>query len=109
MRTNEDGSIVLADGTVLNSEKYLFHLLQQMIDNKASDIYFTYGEEPVLRVYGEAHRIANVPKFEDSTLESIANILMTDEDIDNYKANLSCDLGYSVHGRRYRINISRQR
>jgi hypothetical protein len=33
-----------------------------------------------------------VPKLEDATLETIANILMTDEDKEIYKANLSCDL-----------------
>ena len=80
-----------------------------MIHNNSSDIYFTFWEEPALRVYGETHRITTVPKLEDVTLEAFANILMTDEDQEIYKANLSCDLWYSVHGRRYRINISRQR
>jgi Tfp pilus assembly pilus retraction ATPase PilT len=63
-----------------------------MIQNKSSDIYFTYGEEPALRIFGEVHRVNNAPKLEDQTLEAIANILMTDEDQDLYKTNLSCDL-----------------
>jgi len=107
--TLEDGSIVLANWKTMNPENYLLYLLQLMIDNKSSDIYFTYGEEPSLRIYGEVVRINAVPKLEDPTLEAISDILMTDEDIDLYKQNLSCDLWYSVHGRRYRINISRQR
>ena len=108
-RTLKDGSVVLSDGKILDPENYLLYLSQLMIHNKSSDIYFTYWEEPALRIYGETHRITTVPKLEDATLETIANILMTDEDQEIYKANLSCDLWYSVHGRRYRINISRQR
>jgi Tfp pilus assembly pilus retraction ATPase PilT len=63
-----------------------------MIQNDSSDIYFTYGEEPALRVYGEVHRVTTTPKLEDSTLEAIANLLMSDEDLELYKKNLSCDL-----------------
>ena len=107
--TLEDGSIVLSDWKVLSPEDYLLHLLQLMIQNKSSDIYFTYWEEPALRIYGEVVRVTTTPKLEDSTLEAISNILMTEEDQELYKQNLSCDLWYSVHGRRYRINISRQR
>ena len=104
-----DGSITLVDWTVLDPENYLLYLLQLMIENKSSDIYFTYGEEPALRIFGDVHRVSNAPKLEDPTLEAVANVLMTDEDRELYKENLSCDLWCSVHGRRYRVNISRQR
>jgi len=80
-----------------------------MINNKGSDIYLTYWEEPAIRVYWEARRVLVAPKMEDSTLEAFSNILMTEEDQNLYREHLSCDLWYSVHGRRYRINISRQR
>jgi len=63
-----------------------------MIQNKSSDIYFTFGEEPALRIYGEVHRVKSAPKLVDSTLEAISSILMTEEDVDIYKQNLSCDL-----------------
>ena len=107
--TLQDGSVTLVDGKVLDPKNYLLYLLQLMIQNKSSDIYFTYWEEPALRIFGEVHRVKTAPKLEDPTLEAISNILMSEEDADLYKQNLSCDLWYSVHGRRYRINISRQR
>ncbi len=107
--TLQDGSVTLVDWKVLDPKNYLLYLLQLMIQNKSSDIYFTYWEEPALRIYGEVHRVKAAPKLEDPTLEAISNILMSDEDLNLYKQNLSCDLWYSVHGRRYRINISRQR
>ena len=75
--TLEDGSVTLVNWTVLDPENYLLYLLQLMIENKSSDIYFTYGEEPALRIYGEVHRVSNAPKLEDATLEAVANVLMT--------------------------------
>jgi twitching motility protein PilT len=62
-----------------------------------------------LRIFGEAKRVIGLPKLDDATLNAIANYMMTEEDSENYKQNLSADLGMSIHGRRYRINISRQR
>lgn len=107
--TLEDGSVVLEDLTVLDPGAYLLYLSQLMINSKSSDIYFTYGEEPALRIYWEVRRVKVAPKLEDSTLEAISAILMEEEDVEIYNKNLSCDIWYSVHGRRFRINISRQR
>ena len=105
----EDGSVTLPDWKTLSPEKYLSYLLHIMIQYDSSDIYFTYGEEPAIRIYGEVYRLTTVPKLEDNTLEAISNVLMSEDDKNNYKINLSCDIWYSIHGRRYRINISRQR
>ena len=107
--TLEDGSVVLSDWKILNPENYLLYLSQLMIQSKSSDIYFTYWEEPALRIYWEVRRVTNAPKLEDKTLEAISHILMSEEDSELYKQYLSCDIWFSVHGRRYRINISRQR
>lgn len=105
----EDGSVVLPDGKKLSPKDYLLYFLQLMIQNNSSDIYFTYWEEPALRIYGEIYRVNVVPKLGDSTLEAISRELMEDDDDDLFRQYLSCDLGYSAFGRRYRINISRQR
>jgi twitching motility protein PilT len=89
--------------------KYLGYLFDLMIKHESSDIYLTYGEEPALRIFGEACRIPKLPKMDDPTLDAIADYMMTAEDKANYEKNLSADLGMSMHGRRYRVNISRQR
>ena len=89
--------------------KYLEYLFSLMIKYESSDIYLTFGEEPTLRIFGEARRIQGVPKLDDATLNAIAAYMMTEEDKANYDKNLSADLGISMHGRRYRVNISRQR
>ena len=105
----DDGSVTLPDWKTVSPEKYLSYLLHIMIQYDSSDIYFTYGEEPAIRIYGEVYRLTTVPKLEDSTLEAISGILMSDDDKKNFETNLSCDIWFSIHGRRYRINISRQR
>ena len=87
----------------------MMYLAQLMIQKKSSDIYFTYSEEPALRIYGEIYRVTSAPKLQDSTLEAMASALMSKEDEVAYDRELSCDIGYSIHGRRFRINISRQR
>ena len=51
--TLEDGSVKLTDWSTLTPEKYMLYLLQLMIQNKSSDIYFTYGEEPAIRIFSE--------------------------------------------------------
>ena len=107
--TLDDGSVVLADGTTLNPSNYMIYLWQLMISKKSSDIYFTYWEEPALRIYGEIYRVTSAPKLQDSTLEAMSTVLMSKEDEEFYEHELSCDIGYSIHGRRFRINISRQR
>ncbi len=107
--TLDDGSVIMADGTTFNPSNYMLYLCQLMIQNKSSDIYFTYWEEPALRIYGEIYRVTSAPKLQDSTLEAMASILMSKEDEEDYEYELSCDIGYSIHGRRFRINISRQR
>jgi twitching motility protein PilT len=89
--------------------KYLEYLLDMMIKHESSDIYLTYDEEPTLRIFGEARRVIGLPKLDDQMLDAFANYMMTEEDKANYEKNLSADLGISMHGRRYRVNISRQR
>ena len=107
--TLDDGSVVMDDGTILSPSNYMLYLGQLMINKKSSDIYFTYGEEPALRIYWEIYRVTSAPKLQDSTLEAMSSVLMSKEDEDFYDRELSCDIGYSIHGRRFRINISRQR
>lgn len=108
-RTLDDGSVVMVDGATLTPSNYMMYLAQLMINKNSSDIYFTYWEEPALRIYWEIYRVTSAPKLQDSTLEAMSMVLMSKEDEAIYEKELSCDIGYSIHGRRFRINISRQR
>lgn len=105
----ENWSMQFSNWKTLTSEEYLSYLLNLMIQYWSSDIYFTYNEEPALRICWEIYRLTNLPKLVDLTLENFSKQLMSEEDLQIYNKNLSCDIWYSIHWRRYRVNISRQR
>lgn len=75
---------------------YLELLFDFMVKYDSSDIYLTYGEEPTIRVYGEARRIQGLPKLDDQMLDAFAQVMMSEEDKKNYEEHLAADLGISV-------------
>ena len=73
-------------------KQYLELLFDFMIKYDSSDIYLTYGEEPTIRVYGEARRIQGLPKLDDEMLDAFANVMMSEEDKKNYADHWAADL-----------------
>ncbi|MDD2537095.1 MAG: PilT/PilU family type 4a pilus ATPase [Candidatus Absconditabacteria bacterium] len=88
--------------------EYLLYLLKLHIDYAASDSYFTFNEEPSLRVNDEVYRLVGLDKFSDEMLDAIAQQLMDERDKELFEKNMSVDIGYVAHNRRFRINISQQ-
>lgn len=93
---------------ITDPREYLQYLLKIHIDYAASDFYFTYNEEPSLRVHDEVYRLVGLDKFSDEMLNNIAGLLMDETDKKLLEENLSVDIGYIAHNRRFRINISSQ-
>lgn len=91
-----------------NPDQYKNYLLKMMIDNKSSDMYLTYNEPPVLRIYDKAHRIHQLPPLTDEMLTELAYMFMDDLEWEHFRENLDIDLWRSYEWRRYRINISKQ-
>ena len=98
----------LENPNITDPREYLQYLLKVHIDYAASDSYFTYGEEPALRVNDEIYRLVGLDKFSDEMLNQIASHLMDEKDKKLFNENLSVDIGYIAHERRFRINISQQ-
>ncbi|MDR0607480.1 MAG: hypothetical protein LBG52_03865 [Candidatus Peribacteria bacterium] len=89
-------------------KEYLHYLLKIHIDYAASDSYFTFNEEPTLRVNDEVYRLVGLDKFSDEMLNGITSALVDETDRKLFEENLSVDIGYVAHNRRFRINISQQ-
>jgi len=89
-------------------QEYLLYLLKMQVDYAASDAYFTVNEEPTIMVNDDLYRLIGLDKFSDEMLNNIANLLMDETDKKLFAEQLSVDLGYVAHNRRFRINISRQ-
>ncbi|MFZ2150768.1 MAG: PilT/PilU family type 4a pilus ATPase [Candidatus Absconditicoccaceae bacterium] len=88
-------------------DKYI-DLHQLMAEQKASDLYLTFGECPTLRINNQLLRVQQLPIMTDEILNEIKEKLIKPENAEYFTKNLSIDLGISNNGRRYRINISKQ-
>jgi len=91
----------------VDSREYLSFLLHLMTEYEASDIYLTYWEAPVLRINQNVLRVSGASVLDDKILNDFKDILL--EWDTSFNSDKSIDLWYSIHGRRYRINISLQR
>lgn len=97
-------------GWNFDTKEYLKFLLSLMIDYDASDIYLTYGEAPVLRIYGDAMRVEWLAQLDDNILNQFKWFLVkSEEDNKLFDEHMSVDLWISLHARRYRVNVSKQR
>ena len=105
-----DNQFHTSHGWNFDTKEYLKFLLSLMIDYDASDIYLTYGEAPVLRVYGDALRVEWLAPLDDNVLNQFKWFLVkSEEDNKLFNEHMSVDLWISLHARRYRINVSKQR
>ena len=100
----------VSHGWNFDMKEYLKFLLSLMVDYDASDIYLTYGEAPVLRIYGDAMRIEWLAVLDDNVLNQFKWFLVkSEEDKKLFEEHFSVDLWISLHSRRYRVNVSKQR
>ena len=92
-----------------DSTAYLWFLLQLMTVYDASDMYLTFWEVPVLRIRQEALRVKWALPLTDDMLTNFGNTLIEEKYKEHFLKEKSIDIWYSLHNRRYRINISLQR
>lgn len=83
--------------------------LKHMADKNASDLYFTTGAPPSMKVEGETHPISK-KRLEPGTVKAIAYEIMDENQQRDFEERLEMNLGLTVEGvGRYRVNIYRQR
>ncbi|MBC8433376.1 MAG: Flp pilus assembly complex ATPase component TadA [Desulfobacterales bacterium] len=69
----------------------LFVLARQ---KKASDVYLTAGEHPVLRVHGRLDRLAKYPVIKNSYLEDLFNSVLTTKQQQEFESRMELELTY---------------
>lgn len=83
-------------------------LLKICIDEKASDIHFSAGEVPAIRVDGEIHRLKVEPLSNDDA-KRLAYSMMQERQRTQYENNLETDFAISFKGiARFRVNVYTQ-
>lgn len=96
------------ESIVSDYKKYRNFLFESMVEKDSSDMYLSCHEPPAFRIYEQVYKMNRLPEFDEDQLEKIAYSLMNENQKKKFEENMTCDLGWSHNGRRYRINISRQ-
>ncbi len=89
------------------SDRIIDSFLDILIQNNASDMFLTYGEQPSLRINMQIKRLQDFKPLDNNTLERIFIELVTNEGAKlKFQKELNIDLSIQYHTRRFRINIS---
>jgi twitching motility protein PilT len=87
----------------------LEELLQQVFERKASDLHFSVGLPPVLRVDGKLIRLDYPPLTREDT-QRLAFSMLNNEQRRHLEQNWEIDCSYGVEGiGRFRVNIYKDR
>lgn len=80
-----------------------------MVDKGASDLFFSVGAPPNMKVEGITAAVGKAPLKSQQMIE-IANSIMNDSQQKEFDANMELNIALSVEGiGRYRVNFYRQR
>ncbi len=77
---------------------------------KASDVHFTVGLPPIVRINGDIKKFAKYPDMTEPLIVSIINQITTVKHKQIIQQGLDADFSYvSTAGQRHRVNVYRQR
>jgi twitching motility protein PilT len=84
-------------------------ILQQMIQQNASDLHLKVGRPPTLRVNGDLSPL-QLPPMRPEDLKSLAEQVMTPKQVKEFAENKEADFAIGVPGiGRFRVNVYQQR
>jgi len=85
-------------------------ILTEMVAKGASDVHFTSGAVPMIRVSGALKPLEGYASLTPEPLRRSIYAIMTQKQRETFEANLELDFSYSVRGlARFRVNIYQQR
>lgn len=87
----------------------LRNILEIAGKKNASDIQFTAGSKPCIRINGVFEEVSNLPVLSPIDTIETAESIMTDDQNEKLKANRQIDLSFSGLNGRYRANVYFQR
>ena len=84
--------------------------LKHVLEAEASDVHFTVGHPPILRIIGQLTPLSGVEPLQASDTEELARALMSDEQYRLFQERKDIDFSYcSLDGVRFRTNVFYQR
>ncbi len=83
--------------------------LRLMVQRNASDLYFSTGACPHVKISGQTIAIGE-QKLATGEVAKLAYSVMNDDQIREFEGTMECNLAISVSGLgRFRVNVFRQR
>jgi twitching motility protein PilU len=83
--------------------------LRLMVQRKGSDLYFSTGACPHIKIAGQTIAIGDTP-LAPGEVGKLAYSIMNDEQVREFEGTLECNLAVSVNALgRFRVNVFRQR
>jgi twitching motility protein PilU len=88
--------------------KSLEVILNTMVDNHASDLYITYGIEPMFRIENDMQK-ASDDVLNDEAISEYLSQLLNEEQLDEFYATFEFNSAINWHDKaRFRINVFKQ-
>src|SRR5574341_2208266 len=85
-------------------------LLTLVKERHASDLHIKVGNHPILRVNGRLQPLGDLPVLDPAAARTLIESMMTDAQIEVFRAHLELDFAYSIPGvSRFRVNVNQQR
>ena len=99
-------------GTEFNAESEfgINDLLEQVLDQGASDLHLTAGAPPVIRLNGVLHPLDGFPRLMPDHLRRMVYGILQQKQREALEAELELDISYALPGKaRFRVNVYFQR
>jgi len=85
-------------------------ILTEMVRLGASDVHFTTGASPMVRVSGSLRPLDGFPPLMPEPLRRSLYAVLTQKQRETFETNLELDISYAVRGlARFRVNLYQQR
>lgn len=86
----------------------VYDVMELAIEEGASDVHFTVGAPPTLRIDGELETVETQP-LDEETVQEVSEEVASESELETLRESGSCDFGYDYRdGYRFRIVLFRQ-
>lgn len=90
----------------MDYSKQLKSILEIAVKEGASDVHFSVGYSPVLRIAGNLQPLINIDKLKEEDTQGLAKELMTEDQLKRFVSEKEIDFSYNFENKsRLRVNI----
>lgn len=96
--------------SIVNTRQDIDNLLLKCVELKATDLHFSVGAYPAVRVHGDIKYLKTEQKIKLDDVRNIISSIMPQRKLEDLEKAHTCTFSYSIAGRgRFRVNVFTQR